>query len=770
MQVDEGWLAEFVDVPTPAELERALMAAGVEIESVEAPTAGGGAGIGADGGQASNGRRLHLAITPNRGDLLSHLGLAREIAAGSARRLLPATWRLLEQGPQVQTLCRLQVDEPDRARCYVGRVVRSIEVGPSPRWLADRLLAVGQRPINNVVDVSNYVMFELGVPLHAFDLAALAQEHGVASLHVRRARAGELLTTLDAVDRQLHGDDLLIADAAGPLALAGILGGARSQVTPATRAVWLEAACFAPAGIRASAKRHGLRTEASQRFSRGVDPKMAARAAARAAQLLVDVAGGEVASGALEAQAKSDGPKEILLRLAFVEKWLGVRLNPETIVSLLEPLQIRCARRTEAALVLAPPSFRFDLEREADLAEEIARRHGLDAIVERLPSRFAASPTVLVAGGNGRVRTGDKARRALLAGGVSECVHFAFAARAALAPFARADRAAVELLNPLGEEQRCLRTTLLPGLLATLQRNARRHNVGLMAFEIGTVWWQDGERAPALAATAAATDDLAVPAGGAHRSGATQRAWAKANREACDALLPSEDISLAVVLSGPRSPTSLYDRGALLEGPDLLAVWEAMLSAYGLDCAVGLQPGAAVVGPFNPYASASAWAKVPGRAQAIRLGQLGQLDPAYVREHVQASQGVYVMEVSLGVLEGLPRRALKAATPAKFPGTRRDIAIVAPKTLPAEQLRSFLAARAVASLPSAADVDVAIFDVYAGQNVPQGHVSLAFSLSYRGHSGTLTDEEVTPAFLSLLGEVEAAFGVTVRDGTKPAPR
>jgi phenylalanyl-tRNA synthetase beta chain len=697
-------------------------------------------------------RVLELGVTPNRADLLGHLGVAREVAAGCGLRLLTPTWRLHEAGPPVETLCRVAVSEPEQARRYVGRVVRRVRVGPSPTWLAERLVAMGQRPINNVVDVTNYVMFELGSPLHAFDLRALAPEQGgggggaLPTVRVRLAAHGERLDTLDGVSRALSSADLVVADGRGPIALAGVIGGQASQVGPDTTEVFLEGAVFAAAGIARTAKRHGLRTEASHRFARGVDPAAADRAVARAAQLLCDIAGGEVAKGHVDLHNKHEPREDIVLRFAQVKRLLGLELSPEAIVALLEPLQIRCTRRTEAALMFAPPSFRPDLEREVDLVEEIARRHGLDHVPTRLPSPMAV--TGMRARRRPEARTGARVRQALLAAGVSETVQFAFASEAALAPYQSDGRQAVTLRNPLGEEQRCLRTRLLPGLLQTLRRNARRGVASQQLFEVGPVFWRraPGEPAPAPSLRAGVTISLS------------------------DDRLPREASHVGCVLAGPRSADRLHAGDAGVDAADLVGLLELVGSAYDAEATLAVEPyaGGDAPAPFNPQAVAAVVLRAAG-GEPQALGALGQLDPAFARAQ-GLPQPTYALELDLGPLEALAPRPRRARPADKFFGTRRDLAVVAPLALPAEALRSYLEAQAHRGLPPSVQVTASVFDVYRGAHVREGHVSLAFALAYRNPEANMTDEEVGPSFQRLLADVRQAFGVDVRDGSAGAGR
>lgn len=692
-----------------------------------------------------------LSITPNRPDLLSHLGIAREVAAGSGRRLKASKWRVIEKGPEIGTLARAIVEDNTGCRRYVGRVLRGIQIGPSPLWLRERLHAIGQRPINNVVDVTNYVMQEMGAPLHAFDLQALQIDMGMPTVRVRRAHAGEALTTLDGVERTLDADDLVVADGNGPVALAGIMGGQNSQVRPETTQILLEGAIFDAGSVRRTARRQGLRTEASLRFERGVDAGVVARAVDRCAQLLAEMMPAEIAKGSLDVQQKSEPSREVLLRFSRVERILGMPFAPEAIVALLEPLEVRCSRRTEAALVFGIPSFRPDLEREIDLIEEIARRHGYDRLPQRLPM-----PSASLASLSYQPRSGEAARVALLAQGASECVNFAFCRSEALQPFAPLGGTPVELLNPLGTDQRCLRTTLQIGLLASLSRNLRRGQNGARLFEIGTVFWQRPQAEPAKPGAG-----MEAPQG---EDGAPVLSEKDARLAACNAVLPHEEVHIGAVLHGPRHPQRFYDGQARLNFADAKGDLEALLEAY--------DPAARIVyrdidtAILNPYARAQVVAERDD-AQPVVLGWIGQLDPAYAQTQSLPTD-VFALELSLTALQSVPRRRLLAKPLPKFPTTRRDLAVVAPVSLPAEQLRQFVVAHAGGALGPQVVDDVQLFDVYSGKGVADGMVSLAFAIRYMSHERTLTDAEVTPAFLAMLEQLKAAFGVEVRDGSSAA--
>lgn len=658
-----------------------------------------------------------LDITPNRPDLLSHVGVAREVAASSGKRLKATKWRVTEKGPEVGSVARVLVEEPTSCRRYVARVVRNLRVGPSPAWLRERLESLGQRCINNVVDATNYVLHELGHPLHAFDLSRLAVEAGCPTVRVRLANEGERLKTLDGVERTLTEEDLVIADANRAVALAGVMGGLDSEVTESTVSVLLESAYFDPARVRAASKRHGLRSEASLRFERGTDPGGVVRAVDRCAQLLAEIADGEVAKGLIESSQKMELTREIPLRLERVPRLLGVGLGPEQVAQLLEPLEIRVTARTEDALIFQAPSFRPDLTREVDLIEEVARRHGYDRIPERVPGAggdfvYAPMPE----------RVSDTARSALLESGCSEAVTYGMASPGRMADYAAAEGEALRLMNPLGEELSALRTTLLPGLLAATQHNVRHGCRTVRLFEVGTIFhrWPEG----------------------------TQLAEDERDRE-----LPREDLRAACVLTGGRADGRWYEGQQAMDFSDLRGVVESLLESLGLAESLVFKPAEAL--GFNKYCSAELW------VGPVCVGKAGRLSSEFAQRW-GLEGGVFAAEVSLQQMAALPRQVVAYQALPRFPKTRRDLAVVAERSLPAETLREFLQKNAGGALGPEVVERVWLFDVYTGKPVPPTHVSLAFGIDYRNRERTLTDEEVGTAFQEVLQLLTRTFPVEVR--------
>jgi phenylalanyl-tRNA synthetase beta chain len=667
---------------------------------------------------AKIGPVLTLDITPNRPDLLSHVGVAREVAAASGQRLKPTTFRVTEKGPDSSSLARVLVEDGEGCKRYLARVVREVKIGPSPAWLRERLERVGQRSINNVVDATNYVLHELGQPMHAFDLAKINVETGVPTVRVRRGKSGEVVKTLDGTDRQVGPDDVIIADAKQALAIGGVMGGADSEVADGTTTLLLESAWFEPARIRRTSRRLGLVTESSRRFERGADPVMARGALDRCAQLLVEIAGGQVAKGILEVSQKSEPRPEIILREKRVPQMLGVDIATEGIVQLLEPLEIRCVARGEGKLRFEVPSFRPDLTREIDLIEEVARRHGLGKIPERLPDAsgpYRYDPPQRL--------TEATARQALLAAGASETITYGFGPPALQSIFAP-DVEAVRIKNPLGEEHSAMRTSLLPGLLGVLRHNLRHGAESVRLFEVGTTF-----------AVRKAVADLPPR----------------------DQELPAETLGVSVVLYGGRHGGRWYEgENEKVDLSDLVGLVENLVAAFEPEAQPEIRPEAAA--GYNPQSVGALY------LGSKRLGSVGQLHPEVARRF-EIPGLVFVAELSLTELEAIPTRRSHYAPLPRFPGTRRDVAVIADETVASAEIVKFLRERAGGELGPSVVEDVQLFDLYRGKPIPKGKTSMAFAIAYRHRDRTLTDDEVGKAFEGVLAALKERFALEIRSAT-----
>jgi phenylalanyl-tRNA synthetase beta chain len=697
------WLKEFIDLSSPGSEQEVcdrLAAAGVPVDAItKLHTLTEDAWV------------LDIDITPNRGDLLNHFGMAREIAAFSGRRLRPLICRVVEKGPDVGTLARVSIEDSSTCRRFSARIIQGVQVAPSPEWLQERLRSIGVRPVNNVVDITQFVMFEMGQPLHAYDLARLAAETGMPTLKVRRAHDGEVLRTLSDKTCVLSAQDLVVADATKPVALAGIIGSKESQVTSSTVTVLLEAAHFEPSIIRQSAKRHALKTDAQYRFERGTDIKALTRALDRAAHWLTEIAGGVVAKKILDCSAKNEPETEISLYLSHITHILGITLSAEQVVHLLDPLEIRCVGRMDSRLVFSPPSFRSDLTREIDLIEEIARRYGYDQIEPTFPDSFSEQPlkpiTVVQ-------DIPGKTRSYLLQAGFYETVHLSLDANAPVSFGVSPLPEIVPVLNPLTEETAGIRPQLMNHVLQSLARNMRMGLPNARIFEINRVC-------------------MAVNAEPEHAR---------------------EETHCALALYGKRALGRWYDASAV-DFLDIAGLLEGMATSWGLDVLLKLRP--ALVAGLEKNSAAVLW------CGDIPIGFAGEVSPD-IAQKWGIEQPVWIAEFSLSWTNKYKPIVLKHRPVSKYPKVRKDIGIIVGHNIMYAELENFILTHAGGELGSDVIEHVQLFDVYEGPSLGENERSLAFSIDYRKADRTLTDEEVNQAFSSLQNKLKTTLGVKIRDG------
>ncbi len=646
---------------------------------------------------------LEVAVTPNRGDCLSHLGIAREIAALLRKPLRLPRIRVKERGPSIETLTSVEILNPELCPRYAARVILNVQINPSPFWLRRRLQTLGFRAINNVVDATNYCMLELGQPLHAFDFEKL----GGRKIVVRTAREGERIVTLDGVERTLAPGMLTIADATVPVAVAGVMGGLESEVTDFTRHLLLESAFFDPVSIRRTSKALGLSTEASYRFERWVDPEGCIRALDRVAALIADLAGGEVARGVVDQDLRAMPPRTIPLRLKRVEGILGTPVEPREVRRILRALGLRVRGRGRTLEVLVP-TFRRDLEREIDLIEEISRIWGFDRIPVSIP---AIRPKPAAASSSLKVER--KAKRLMAAAGFYEAVNFSFTGEEVFDTLKLVPedplRQAVRIRNPLSGEGAVLRTSLLPGLLRNVALDeSRRMRATRMTrlFEVGRTFHPEGERT-----------------------------------------LPKEGLHLAAVAVGFREEPSWKGSKEQVDFYDLKGVLEAIAREFGIT--LMFQKGEPV-----PYFHPTRQAFVS--FEGIPLGVIGQ-----VRREVAQGFGLeslpFAFEIDLGLLASLGKEERTFTPLPKFPAVVRDVALLVPEEAEALAIQRFIE-EAGGELVE----EVKIFDVYRGEGIPEGKKSLAFSIAFRAVDRTLTDEEVNTLHSQVLNRLREELGATIR--------
>ncbi|NWF55149.1 MAG: phenylalanine--tRNA ligase subunit beta [Syntrophaceae bacterium] len=625
---------------------------------------------------------LDLNITPNRSDCLCVLGIAREVAALTGKPLrFPADERM-EKDPPADRLTSVVLERPDLCPRYVAKLILGVKIGPSPFWMRRRLEACGVRAISNIVDVTNYVMLEMGQPLHAFDFNRLEEKRIV----VRTAAPGFTFTTLDGTGRRMPKDALMICDGKKPVALAGIMGGLNSEVETDTRDILLESAYFDPMGIRRTSKQLGLSTEASTRFERGIDPNGALRAAERAAGLMAALAGGTISKGAVDAYPRKIEPLQIPLRVSRVNQILGTSISAQEVRNSLTNLQLGVWENGANSFRVKVPTYRVDLTREIDLVEEVARLHGFHRVPVTLPSgRVSPRKKTPMQVGMGRARN-------LLTGfGFWEVITYSFISPQVLldlqiSPSDKKGRA-LPIRNPLSEEQAVMRTTLVPGLLQTVRTNIHRQNLDLKLFELGRVFFPRGP------------EDL-----------------------------PEEVEVLGGVLCGLREEESWAKARAECDFFDLKGTLEGLFEGMGLSKVQFLRDDQI---PFLQ----------PGKACSVRLGEedigiLGEVNPG-VGQLFGLKDKVFLFELNFQAMVARMTERRTFTPLPRYPAVARDLAVVVDEPVPAGDILQTLWKADEGWIK-----EIRLFDLYRGNPVPPGRKSLAFRLVYQKEDRTLTDREV----------------------------
>lgn len=698
MLIQLDWLKDYVEFDVPAEeLAEILSMGGLEVEAlqwVELP----------DGTRT---QVMEVNVTPNRGYCLSYRGVAREAAA-----LLGKDYRWTSPEPELEKAWgsipverRISVENREGSLCprYSAMVIENVTPGPSPKWLADRLLAVGLRPINNIVDVANYVMFEYGQPLHAFDRDLLAGSR----LVIRRARGKESFTGLNGSDLVLGEEALVIADSEKPVALAGIMGGANSEVSNSTRSLVIESACFDPATVRKGSKKYGVRTDSSFRFERTVDVEAVIAAQSRAALLIQRLAGGEICRGRIDCYPCPRPSRSIDLRIARANKILGLNLSGQTIGEYLARLGIESeASEVRETLELKIPEFRPTLTREIDVIEEIARLHGFGKIETLHPA--AEIMPVRVSKKRNAVRT---VKDTLCHLGYSEAVNYSFVSADNAENFKKAycDYATklFYLDNPLSNDWAAMRTSLIPGLLNNAAMNMSRGQKPVKIFEMGSVYVrsEDGKRVvekTSLSALAAGAYEYSV--------------W--------------------------KDPSKAYDFF------DLKGALQTALAQLKLKV------------EFHPLKEKKQFLTEGKSADCLidgkRVGFLGEVSERIIKRWNVNPPVAYVFEIDFDKVE--PPGRLRFAPIPKFPETYRDISLLVDQGVPSQKIHDLIRET---SAPLIRRVD--LYDYFAGKKIEEGKKSLTFSLTFQSAEKTLTDEEVNPVFDKIVQTLAEKLGARLRD-------
>ncbi len=645
---------------------------------------------------------LDISITPNRPDCLCIIGVAREIAALTHQRVKHPPLLLSDSGEEIHQRTSVTVLDPDLCPRYVARMIEGVKIGPSPQWMKNRLEKVGVRSINNVVDVTNFVMMEYGQPLHAFDFDLLEEGRIV----VRRAQKGETFVTLDGVKRILDGEMLMICDGVKPVAIAGVMGGLNSEIKEDTKIVLLESAYFNPVGNRRTSKELGLETEAAYRFGRGIDYGGCVAAANRAAKLIQELAGGRVLEGVVDVYPNPIRPTPIRLNIRKIHQILGVEISAKQAKTYLEDLGLSVRDEDENILNVTPPSFRGDLEREIDLIEEIARMDGYEKIPLTLP-KVTPSPEE-------RSRESFLERKAveiLLQHGYYEVVTYSFTSPASsdligLHPEDQR-RKYLRILNPLTEDYSALRTSLIPGLLETARYNVTRKNSNLKIFELRKIFFaQEGEKLP-----------KEVKYLGGLAMGADQDPhWA----------------------FSPR-PIDFYDvKGCIEDLSEILQIEEIKF----------------IRAEDIPYLH-------PGKASRVLcgkevLGVLGEVHPQVLSSY-EIHGKAYLFELNFEQLVKRAEGGKRFRPLPKFPAVYRDLSLVIGDDLEVEKV-----AEAIWNFHQPFIDEVNLFDLYRGSPISEGKKGVSYRIRYQANDRTLTDEEVNRYHEKVIFQLKEIFQAELR--------
>ena len=641
---------------------------------------------------------LDLELTPNRLDCLSVLGVAHEVAALTGKTVREPEASYEESGPPITEWVNISVDSPELCRRYTASLLLGVKIGPSPQWLQDRLTRAGLRPINNVVDVTNFVMLEYNQPLHSFDYDLIKD----ATVIVRRARPGEVLTTLDSVERKLTDEHLVIADANDAIGLGGVIGGANSEISENTVNVLLESATFDGTNNRETAQSLGLRTEATLRFEKGLRPELAPIALRRATGLIQEVAGGTVAPGIVDVLSDEGAePPMVTLTSSKIKRMLGMEVDLKKVQEIMDALGFTWEPEGDAALKVTVPYWRNDVNIEEDLVEEVVRTIGYDSV----PTTMLSSPIpfqqpVPVMG------LRDQIKDVLAAAGMQEVINYPLVTLQQLEQVEHLDRSALPLrvANPMSSDREYLRTTLRASLLANLAAN-QGHSAGpFRMFEAGRVFWPR-------------TGDL-----------------------------PEERETVAGVLAGLRHEPSWLEDDSLLDFFDVKGVVESVLGHLG------------VTATYEPVDDP---AFHPGRCAAIKsgdslLGLVGEVHPVVMERLGLESPQVAAFELYLEpILAALPSSERQFEPLPRYPSATRDLALVMPSDVDAGRVTQLILRHR--------GVDRAeLFDIYAGENVAEGTKSLAFHVYFQARDRTMTNEEVNRSLDGLLRTLEQELNVTLR--------
>ncbi|MFQ5560217.1 MAG: phenylalanine--tRNA ligase subunit beta [Nitrospinota bacterium] len=686
MFITYPWLEKIIDVTlSPAELAEKLTMAGLETSLVDTPDP-----------KAHPEKILDVDLTPNRADCLSVKGIAREIAALTGCKIKKESFSLTETDIPASDFVAVSVSAPERCPTYSVRLIKDVTIAPSPKWLLELLQSVGIRPVNNVVDITNYILWYEGQPLHAFDYRLINGK----DINVRLAKEKEKFVTLDGKERILSADDLLIAGKTEGIALAGVMGGANTEVDETTCDILLESALFEPSAILKTTRSLGLHTESSHRFARGVDPEGVRLALDRAASMISSLAGGKVCKGAVECTVKTPQRGPVLLRPERVNTLLGTDIPRKEIISILETLSL-IVDSSEPTLAVTVPSFRQDIEREIDLVEEVARIYGYGNIDTTLPTGEIARPDH-----PNLIDLSKEIRHLLTAKGVSEALNYSFISSVDFFPyFEDKKKLPIELKNPISNEMTTMRQSLIPGLLKNMAFNQKRGTSYLSLFETGNIFIKENDKI-------------------------------EEKRILTIAISPSIKKGL-----WNKKKNDFYVLKGLLEAiSEKLKIPAPML--------VKLERSAI----FHPGKSATV---LINHRQA---GRLGELHPDFISGY-SLTQAPLVLELDLDLITSFTNEKIRYTPLSRFPVVHRDLSLTIDSSIDCGTLKNLIKERGGDIL-----LGVHVFDIYEGEQIPQGKKSIACSVSFGSAERTLLEDEINSTYESIFSYLNEKTGSTLREG------
>jgi phenylalanyl-tRNA synthetase beta chain len=647
---------------------------------------------------------IEIDLTPNRPDCLSIIGTAREIAGIQKTKVKYPEIRLPESFDDITNFTSVTIIDPDLCPRYAASLVFDVTVGESPFWLQDRLISVGLKPINNIVDITNFVMMETGQPLHAFDFDRLAENRIV----VRTAKKGETLTTLDGKERQLDPEMLMICDDEKPVAIGGVMGGLYSEIEDSTTKILLESAYFDPVSIRKTSKKTGLNTDASHRFERGVDPGGTITALNRATQLIAEIGGGKLIEGAIDEYPNPIPDRIIPLSVKALNNRLGTRLDAIEIANYLKSIEFGVEIIDDDKLQVAPPSCRVDIGRFEDLTEEIARLYGYNNIETTYPLIPADHRQSSI-----KIDARDRIKSLMIGLGFAEAINYSFISklscdRLELEPD-DPRRHMVDILNPLSEDQSVMRTSLIPGLLETMNYNISVQNRNLKLFEIGNVFYNTGQ----------------------------------------EDSQPDEVEMLSCLWTGARIDSVWFSKEIMCDFYDLKGVAEELLISMGI-----------VNTTFTSMPPESCFYTKPGYSARIfiennLIGLVGEIHPKVLHNY-DLKQTAFIFELNFDQLTTLMPDTKSAQPIPKFPATSRDITLIINKNIEA-----FKILKSVENLDEELVENIYLFDVFEGNPIPAGKKSISVRITYRSSNETLEDDKVNHIHKNITDRLIEDFDATL---------